>query len=130
MFEISVKTNFSAAHFLRGYPGACARLHGHNWEVEVVLRGARTNELGLLADFRGIKLKLQEVVATFDHRELNSLPIFARENPSSENLARYLFRALASRLNRRGLKVCRVQVSEGAGTSAAFWDVTTHHGLH
>ncbi|MBI2439982.1 MAG: 6-carboxytetrahydropterin synthase QueD [Lentisphaerae bacterium] len=122
MFEISVKTGFSSAHFLKGYPGVCERLHGHNWEVEVALRGRRTDALGLLADFRQVKRVLKEVVDPLDHRELNSLPLFVRKNPSSENLARYLFQALARRLNSRRLKVQRVRVSEGTGTSASYWE--------
>src|ERR1035437_860659 len=122
MFEISVKTHFSGAHFLAGYPGVCANLHGHNWEVEVFLRGRTTDSLGMLVDFRQAKTAIHETVDSLDHRELNRLAMFARQNPSSENLARYLFRALSKRLNSRRVKVHRVWVSESPGTSATYWE--------
>ena len=122
MFEISVKTHFSAAHFLAGYPGVCANLHGHNWEVEVFLRGRKTDAVGMLADFRRLKAAIHAAVEPLDHKELNRLAVFARRNPSSENLARYLFRALSKRLNSRRVKVHRVWVSESPGTSAAYWE--------
>ena len=121
MFEISVKTHFSGAHFLAGYPGVCANLHGHNWEVEVFLRGRQTDSVGMLVDFKQAKAAINETVDSLDHKELNALAMFARQNPSSENLARYLFRALSKRLNSRRVKVHRVWVSESPGTSATYW---------
>ena len=122
MFEISVKTHFSGAHFLVGYPGVCANLHGHNWEVEVFLRGRQADSVGMLMDFRQAKTAINEIVDLLDHKELNALAMFARQNPSSENLARYLFRALSKRLNSRCVKVHRVLVRESPGTSAAYWE--------
>lgn len=122
MFEISVKTHFSAAHFLADYPGVCAKLHGHNWEVEVFLRGRTIDSVGMLVDFRHAKAAIHEIVDSLDHSELNRLDMFACQNPSSENLARYLFRALSKRLNSRRVKVQRIVVSESPGTSAAYWE--------
>ena len=57
MFEVSVSMNFSAAHNLRGYQGKCEALHGHNWKVEVVLRAARLDKIGMVEDFTFIKGK-------------------------------------------------------------------------
>ena len=122
MFEISVKTHFSGAHFLAGYPGVCANLHGHNWEVEVFLRGPKTDSVGMLVDFRQAKTAIHEAIDPLDHKELNRLAMFAHQNPSSENLAHYLFRTLSKRLNSRRVKVHRVWVSESPGTSAAYWE--------
>lgn len=122
MFEISVKDHFSSAHFLAGYSGECANLHGHNWEVEVFLRGPKVDSVGLLADFRQVKAVIRETVDTLDHKELNRLAMFARCNPSSENLAGFFFHALSKRLNSRRIKVHRVGVSESPGTSATYWE--------
>jgi len=76
----------------------------------------------MLMDFRQAKTAIHEIVDSLDHKELNALAMFARQNPSSENLARYLFRALSKRLNSRRVKVQRVWVSESPGTSAAYWE--------
>ena len=121
MFEISVKTHFSAAHFLKGYAGVCANLHGHNWEVEVFLRGRKPDSVGMLVDFKQAKAAIHATVDALDHKELNRLPMFARRNPSSEFLAQYLFGALSKQLNSRRVKVSRVMVSESPGTSAVYW---------
>ena len=48
MFEVSVRAHFSAAHHLPGYPGTCASAHGHNWEVEVFVRGEELDDDTLL----------------------------------------------------------------------------------
>jgi len=120
MFEISVRSHFSAAHRLVGHEGACARLHGHNWEVEVFVAGERLNSIGILVDFRHVKDALQEAMGTLDHRDLNALPELGSANPTSENLARYLFEALSARLDGPGSRVARVRVSETPGTSASY----------
>lgn len=120
MFEVTVKTSFSAAHRVRGHQGACANLHGHNWDVEVALCGEALDETGFLLDFGDVKAAVRDVAAALDHADLNALEPFGRVNPTSENLAQYLFRALAARLDSARCRVSSVRVSESAGTSAAY----------
>ncbi len=122
MFELSVKTHFSAAHRLVGYNGACANLHGHNWDVEIFLQGSRVNELGMLIDFGDIKIAVKEVMKEVDHCDLNQLPAFLRENPTSENLARYLYAKLGLHLNNEQHRVSKITVCETPNTTASYWD--------
>ena len=126
MFEVSVRTHFSSAHRLVGYPGACANPHGHNWEVDVFVRGTKLNELGILVDFRELRQALRDAVAALDHADLNTLPEFAAQNPTSENLARHLFRALGARLNSPARRVARVRVCETPGSAADYWEDDEH----
>lgn len=122
VFEVYVKSHFSAAHSLRGYPGDCARVHGHNWMVEVFVRCAQLDELGIGIDFRDIKAAVTEVLAGLDHRDLNDLPLFADQNPSSENIARFLYKELSRKLNTREIHISRVKVSETPGAGAFYWE--------
>ena len=121
MYELSVNAHFSAAHRLAGYAGPCANPHGHNWEVEIFVRGVKLNAIGILVDFREVKNAVREVMKDLDHSDLNALPPFSRKNPTSENIARYLHKALAARLNCRAYRVHRVRVCETPGTSASYW---------
>lgn len=120
MYEISVKSRFSAAHRLAGYEGTCAALHGHNWDVEVALRGGRLNRIGMLMDFRDLKRDVRETLAALDHTDLGAVAAFRDENPTSENIARFLYRQLSARLNRPGCAVDRVTVHETPETSATY----------
>lgn len=122
MFELSVKTHFSAAHRLIGYNGSCANLHGHNWEVEIFVRGACLNDIGMLIDFRDIKSAIREIMKEVDHCDLNQLPAFLRDNPTSENLARYLHARLGTLLNSDACQIYKVTVCETPGTTASYWD--------
>jgi len=122
MFELSVKTHFSAAHRLVGYDGACANLHGHNWDVEIFVRGSRLNALGMLVDFRDIKAAIRDVMKEIDHTDLNQLPAFLRENPTSENLARYLHGNFGGKLNGESFRISKITVCETPGTTASYWD--------
>lgn len=122
MFELSIKTHFSAAHRLVGYAGPCANLHGHNWDVEVFVRGTQLNELGMLIDFTAIKEAVRIAMNEVDHCDLNQLPAFIRENPTSENLARYLHERLSKTLNSKALKVFKVTVCETPRTTASYWN--------
>ncbi len=120
MFQITVHTHFSAAHFLRDYVGPCANRHGHNWSVSVTLAGKETDKTGMLVDFGLVKSRTAEVMKELDHRDLNELDAFAGLNPTSENIARHLFYRLADVLNTDRCRVIRVQVSETPSTSAAY----------
>lgn len=95
MYELTVKSEFEAAHRIENYPGKCARLHGHNWVVEAIVRGNELNELGILVDFKVLKSELNKVLAELDHRYLNELEIFEKKNPTAENLAKKIFDKLS-----------------------------------
>ena len=99
MYELKIITQFAAAHHLRAFQGKCEQLHGHNWKVEVFVRASQPDEIGLVRDFGEIKAVTQEVLQRLDHPYLNDQACFQQENPSSENIARYLFRELSRLLN-------------------------------
>ncbi|MBA4389029.1 MAG: 6-carboxytetrahydropterin synthase QueD [Verrucomicrobia bacterium] len=122
MFELSVKTHFSAAHHLRGYPGLCASVHGHNWHVEVFVRGEKLSRTGMLVDFRKIKDAVKAVMKKLDHTDLNKLPAFRKTNPTSENIARFIHEATAAQLNCRQYKVAMVTVGETSESRASYWE--------
>lgn len=121
VFEIRVKASFSAAHSLRGYPGDCARLHGHSFTADVFVRCGKLDGLGMGVDFQAVSAAVAEAVSDLDHVNLNDLPAFTDQNPTAENLARYLYRFLSERLNAPGISVNRVRVAEGPGASASYW---------
>ena len=96
MFELTVKSEFEAAHRIEDYPGKCVRLHGHNWIVEAIVQGDTLNELGILIDFKVLKGALNKVLDEFDHQYLNELEIFADKNPTSEIIAKEIFDKLST----------------------------------
>ncbi len=100
MFELKVTNNFAAAHNLREFYGKCENLHGHNWFVEARVRAKDLDKTGLAMDFGVIKAHLKEVLELIDHKYLNELPAFTEENPSSENIAKFIFDHLAEHVTR------------------------------
>ena len=119
MYELIIESEFSAAHRLRGYRGACERLHGHNWRVELAVAGEQLNELGLLVDFRELKRILKEAVDRFDHAFLNEIPDFQEQNPTTENLARTIFEQCARKMP-QGMRVRSVGVWESSRCGARY----------
>jgi 6-pyruvoyltetrahydropterin/6-carboxytetrahydropterin synthase len=95
MFELKVTRHFAAAHNLREFYGKCENLHGHNWFVEVKVRARELDRIGLVMDFGVIKGHLNQVLELLDHQYLNDLPAFQKNNPSSENIALFIFEHLA-----------------------------------
>lgn len=91
MFEISVRGDISSAHFIKGHQGKCKNLHGHAWKIEVTLLSDQLNELGMVADFSVLKGRLQDILAPLDHGCLNELPYFKEKNPTTENIAQYIY---------------------------------------
>ncbi|MFC1497181.1 6-carboxytetrahydropterin synthase QueD [Verrucomicrobiota bacterium] len=121
MFEVSIKTHFSAAHHLEGYQGKCETQHGHNWDVEVFVRGKGLDETGILIDFRKLRDAVDDVMNKLDHRDLNTVVAFKDKNPTSENIATYLYSELAEKLNCDAYSICRVSVNETPGSKASYW---------
>ncbi len=120
MYEVAIRKRFAAAHQLRGYGGKCENLHGHNWIVEVGVCGAELDDVGLLLDFKILKDYVDEVLEEFDHEYLNDHEWFKTRNPSSENLTRYLYEQICSRLDTPGLSVSFVRVWESDDSVATY----------
>jgi 6-pyruvoyltetrahydropterin/6-carboxytetrahydropterin synthase len=121
MFEISVESSFSAAHRLKNYHGPCENLHGHNWLVRATVRCEALDASGLGIDFRVLKGRLREILDEFDHKDLNAVLDARSINPSSENIARYIFEKLEYELSGWKGTVARVEVHETPGSCAAYF---------
>lgn len=120
MFTLKVIQTFSAAHNLRDYQGKCERLHGHNWKVEVEVKGKKLGRAGLLIDFHDLKKELEKVLVTLDHECLNELPPFDKLNPTSENLAKYIFESLTCHLSSVTCHLSKVTVWESDNACASY----------
>ncbi len=97
-YLIEVKADFAAAHIVRGHLGKCARLHGHNWKVQVVVECQTLNELGMAIDFADLKNIVHEVIDPLDHQFLNEIPPFDVINPTAEQVARFIYESIQAKL--------------------------------
>jgi len=122
MFRLTIKTEFSSAHKLRGYEGACERLHGHNWKVEVSVEAAGTGPTGFVMDFKELKAVVATVVERLDHRYLNETPPFTEVNPSAENIAKHIHNEVSGLISERdGVRVSGVRVWESDTAAATYY---------
>jgi len=119
VYALTVRASFAAAHRLREYEGNCERLHGHNWQVEVTVASEVLDDRGIALDFRAIKSAVNDLLAGLDHRYLNEVSPFDRLNPSSENLARYLFEEMEKKVPPPA-RMARVAVWESEDARAEY----------
>jgi 6-pyruvoyltetrahydropterin/6-carboxytetrahydropterin synthase len=94
MFTVLKSVWFSAAHSLREYDGPCARNHGHNYRLEIVVRGRELDGQRMLVDFLDLDRAVAPLVSRVDHRNLNEVPPFDEVNPTAEAIAAWFFREL------------------------------------
>ena len=120
-YEVKIISDFAAAHNLRNFRGKCENLHGHNWKVEVVLRGDRLDGSGVLVDFSEVKQATRDILAELDHQYLNDLPFFQERNPSSEYIAQFLFQRLSERLNNDHNRIYSVSAWESVNACATYF---------
>ena len=106
MYTLIVRAKFEAAHDIPGHKGKCSRLHGHSYRVEIHLRGEVDPVAGWVTDFGDIKAAFQPLHDQLDHNYLNQIE--GLSNPTSENLARWIWRRLRSSLP----ALCQVTVRE------------------
>lgn len=112
LYTLKVLADFASAHTLRGYPGACSRLHGHNWKIEAEVEANTLDEIGMAIDFKDIKREVRAVAEELDHQYLNDLEPFREINPTAEHIARYFFQTLALRLNNERVRVSALTIWE------------------
>ena len=122
MFELMIETNFASAHQLRGYKGKCERVHGHNWKVQVYVLAERLNEIDITIDFHDLKKMTEEIVGQLDHSFLNDIFPFTEKNPSSENIAKWIYDSLRKRIDNDDISLSAVTVWESETASATYFE--------
>ena len=120
MYYLKIKSHFAAAHNLINYQGKCESLHGHNWRVEVVIRGNSLDKAGMLIDFKILKEILDTILDTLDHKYLNELDFFQGISPSSEFIAKYIFGQFEEKLDSNDVEVYEVFAWESASSCASY----------
>lgn len=118
MYEIKIKADFSAAHNLRNYRGKCERLHGHNWFVEAVFSYGSLDKDGMALDFKIAKDLLRNTVDRLDHSYLNDVKFFKKTNPTSENIAKFIY----DRVKSKNKNLKSVSVWENENSCATYTD--------
>ncbi len=137
MYYLKTSTCFDSAHFLHGYNGKCANIHGHHWVVEVKISGDKLQESGekrgMLLDFGDFKRAVKELAEGFDHTliyEKNTLKpatiaalkeegfslLETNFRPTAENLAAHIYADLC----KKGLPVIGVTVYESPENCAVY----------
>ena len=111
-YQLKVVTEFASAHTLRDYPGACSRMHGHNWKVELEAVANQLDAIGMGVDFKVMKQAANAVGDELDHRYLNDLEPFKDVNPTAENIAAYMFKEISARINSDAIKVTALTLWE------------------
>jgi len=122
MFELMVETQFASAHQLRGYKGSCEKLHGHNWKVQIFVLAERLNEIDIALDFHELKKLAEEVIMPLDHGFLNDIFPFTEKNPSSENIAKWIYDSLRKKLDNDDVNLSAVTVWESETASATYFE--------
>ena len=111
-YQLKVVTDFASAHTLRDYPGACSRMHGHNWKVELEAVASRLDDIGMGVDFKVMKKAARDVCKRLDHQYLNELAPFKEINPTAENIAAYMYHEIAALINSDTIRVTALTLWE------------------
>lgn len=122
MYLLNVLSEFSAAHQLKGYEGACKNLHGHNWRVRAAIECQTTDHIGMTIDYGIIKTYLRTIMNELDHTYLNELPAFTEQNPTSENIARYVYHTLQQLIEVPNCRVKEIEVWESDKSSMTYYE--------
>ncbi len=120
LYTLKVRTEIAASHIIEGHSGKCARLHGHNWKIDVEVQTRTLDALGMGMDFADLKAETTAVTEPLDHRHLNDLPGFEGINPTAENVAAYVYREVSSRINSDTAMVSRVTIWETDRASVSY----------
>ncbi len=118
MYEIKTQAFFAAAHHLLNYDGACENQHGHNWMVEAYVQGDTLDKSNILIDYKVLKRELNSVLEYLDHQDLNELPEFKNESPSSEMIASFIYWKLKEKI----VQLSKVSVWETQTSCCSYFE--------
>ena len=118
MFEIKKQMYFSAAHHLLNYDGECENQHGHNWLVEVYVKGTELDKSNILVDYKVLKKEMKKVLDLLDHKDINELEYFKGISPSSEMLAKFIY----ERMKETFTNISKVSVWETSTSCATYYE--------
>ena len=118
MFELKAQMYFAAAHHLLNYEGECENQHGHNWLVEAYVTGNQVDKSNILIDYKVLKRELKSVLDLLDHKDLNELPYFEGESPSSEMISKFIYTKLKEKIN----ILSKVSVWETNTSCASYYE--------
>ena len=137
MYYLKTSASFDSAHFLAGYQGKCANIHGHRWKVEVSICGGSLQQegtkRGMLIDFSDLKKAVHDMADSFDHAliyetgSLKETTIAAMNDegfhvievpfrPTAENFAKHFHELLTA----KGLHISSVAVYETPDNCAVY----------
>jgi len=119
MFTISVKRHFWASHQLTLPDGSKEPIHHHDWVVTASLSSEKLNNMGVVMNFQTLQAMIDKTVAGFNNTALESIGYFQQNNPSAENVAKYIYEKLRIELP-EGVKLRNIRVAEEPGCSAKF----------
>lgn len=119
MFTIRVETHFQASHRLRLSDGSIEPAHDHDWLVTAEVCSGKLNPMGIVMDFVKLKAMMDEIVCDFDHTALDTLGYFRQNNSSAENVAKYIYEKLRTKLPKE-VQLRSIRVVEEPGCSAEF----------
>ena len=122
MYDVTVKTGFAAAHQLRLYDGKYENLHGHNWTAQVTVEADELDPIGVGIDFVKLKAMVEKNLSELDYHNINEVSPFDEQNPSAENIARWLFSKLKVEVNSNSTRVKRVEICEMEGCGASYFE--------
>lgn len=114
-YVLKLEHHFDAAHKLENYEGACANIHGHRWEVVVIIEGEKLDKRGILIDFKEVK----GIINQLDHCYINDKVKF---NPTAENLAKAIYTKIEKYLGTLSHEpfINSVEVFESPGASIKY----------
>jgi len=120
MFEVSKEIMISATHRVREHQGGCENIHGHNWKIIVYVGAQELNNMGMVIDFKDLKHVMKKVIMPMDHNDINTYPPFDKLNPTSENMAKFIFDEISKELNDERKQVSKVEVYETDSSKAVY----------
>ena len=124
MLTITKIYTFEACHHLPHYVGACHSLHGHSYKLEVTVIGKREespaeSHCGMIMDFKGLKIIIEEVAGKYDHSNLNDF----FTNPTAENMVEKIAGDIAFKLTPYDVRLVSCKLWETADSYAEYREI-------
>lgn len=118
MLTVTIKDQFESAVKLYNYKGNCANVHGHTYNIAVTLYNVNQSS-EMVVDYYEAKNWVSEAINALDHKYINEIKPFDVINPTTENIAKWLFQQIEL-LTTNDVKIKNITLSENDAFSVSY----------
>ncbi len=120
MYSVGLKKDCTAKHYLSNHEDKEGEVHSHNYVIEIIISGERTNDEGYLINIDKVEKISTSLIEKFEGKVLNDLSEFENINPTLENFSKIVWKRIKKKINPENASHLKIKIFETEDAYASY----------